>query len=216
MMIPKRLHLIWLGGPRLPRYDADEYWHLLLDDSWAIKVWGDDDDWPVSDKVRDVLDAAETFAPKDDAVRWRTDILRLALLYTYGGVYLDLDAVPLRSIDPLAGDRDAWLAESPNKQGLPTNAAMGFPAKHRMLAEMLDNVNMRASKHARKRTAVAVGGGWLNELLPRYRDVELLPWWLFASRSIVDRRTGKAGDVRNREFGYTAHLYENTARKERQ
>ena len=215
MTIPKRLHMIWLGGPRLPSYGADESWPLLLESDWDIKVWGDDDDWPVSAKVRDVLDAAEAFAPKGDAVRWRTDVLRLALLHTYGGVYLDLDAVPLRSINPLVGDRDAWLAESPNKPGLPTNAAMGFPAKHRLLDEMLESVDVRASKYAGERTAAAVGGWWLKALLPRYRHVELLPWWLFASRSIADRRTGKPGDARNSEFGYTAHLYENTARKER-
>lgn len=214
-MIPKRLHMIWLGGPRLPRYSADEYWKLTLSDEWTIKVWGDDDDWPVSDKVRDVLDNAETFAPKGDATRWRTDVLRLAILNTYGGVYADLDAVPLRPLDPLTGDRDAWVAESPNKQGLPTNAAMGFPRRHLMLERMLGEVDLRAARNVRRKTAQAVGGHWIGELIGDYRDVELMPWWLFAHRSIVDRRAKKAGDMRNSSMGYMNHFYENTGRKER-
>jgi len=208
--------MIWLGGKRLPGYDADQQWQSVLSQDWTITVWGDDDDWPVSDKVRTVLDSAVTFAPKGDATRWRTDILRLALLNTYGGVYCDLDAVPLKSLDPLTGDRSAWVAESPNKKGLPTNAVMGFPARHTLLEDMLQQVDMRAAKHHRIKTAVAVGGHWIEDMLKQGRyDVDVLDWWLFASRSIVDRRTGKPVDSRNTEHGYVNHLYENTARKER-
>jgi len=215
MTIPKRLHMIWLGGKRLPGYDADDGWHRILGADWTVTVWGDDDDWPVSSKVRDVLDNATVFAPHNDVTRWRTDVLRLAVLHVYGGVYCDLDVDPLRDLAPLTGDCGAWLAESPNAKGEPTNAAMGFPARHDMLTAMLNDVDIRAATHAKQRTAKAVGGRWLNEVVSLYPDVELLPWWLFTSQSIVQRRNKAGHDPRNAEHGFMRHRYANTERNRR-
>ena len=214
-MIPKRLHMIWLGGKRLPRYNADEGWQQVLGADWTVTVWGDDDDWPVDSKVRDVLDNADMFAPRKDVTRWRTDVLRIALLHAYGGIYCDLDVDPMRDLAPLTGDCGAWLAETPNRVGFPTNAVMGFPKQHKMLADMLENVDFRAARNAGVRTVDAVGAGWLAELVGAYSDVELLPWWLFASRSISGRRSKQPPDARNVAQGFMNHMYENTGRKDR-
>jgi hypothetical protein len=207
--------MIWLGGERLPGYDADQGWQRLLGDGWTLTVWGDDDDWPVASKVRDVLDNAAVFAPHNDATRWRTDVLRLAVLHSHGGVYCDLDVHPMRDLAPLTGDCGAWLAETPNRLEFPTNAAMGFPAGHPLLTGMLNDIDMRVTRHVGVRTVDAVGAGWLAEVMPAYPDVQLMPWWMFASRSITGRRKKEPHDPRNAEYGFMNHRYGNTARKDK-
>ena len=52
----------------------------------------------------------------------RADAIRYFILYHYGGVYADLDIVPIRNIEPMLGDAELVLPETPNV-GL-TNAFM--------------------------------------------------------------------------------------------
>lgn len=176
MEIPRTLHLIWLGGARPKGYEADSYWKKILDESWTVKLWTDDSLLPVSSHVQSVLETAHSLAPRSDGNRWKSDILRMAILNAEGGMYSDLDAQPLRGIDDLVGRRPAWFAESPNNPGGSTNAAMGFPAGHPMLRDYLDGLPERTKEFAGSRTAKAVGGHYIDVLIKSHDDIELLPW----------------------------------------
>jgi mannosyltransferase OCH1-like enzyme len=202
-VIPKRLHLIWLGGPRPAVYDHDARWSELHP-GWDVRLWGDADldGWDVSG----LLGEAGRFAPADDQVRWKVDILRLQVLAVHGGIYVDCDTVPHRSFEPLLSD-GPWLAETPNVPGTPTNAVMGMPAGHPLMVDMVGQVAARVEAYAGRRVVKQVGGGWLTELVGGYPDVRLLPWWWFASRPIRRRRRP---DPRNMTEGFCDHMYANT------
>eukprot|EP01147_Barroeca_monosierra_P004544 gene4544-8566_t len=58
----------------------------------------------------------------------RADAIRYFILYHYGGVYADLDIVPIRNIEPMLGDAELLLPETPNL-GL-TNAFMAATARN--------------------------------------------------------------------------------------
>lgn len=193
-MIPKKIHRIWIGGEIPPIYDHGSEWKALHPD-WEHHLWIDPPDW-----VRLLAGA-----PSGDETRFMVDVWRLQILYDYGGIYVDCDTVPLRSFDPLT--EKPFVAQSPNKLSLATNAVMGFPPAHPVLQRMLDGLIDRLRTHGGKRVVESVGGYYLTESLG---EVEMLPWWLFASRSIAQRRKGL--DPGPRPEAYADHLYANTLR----
>ena len=95
--IPKILHFIWLGSSiPLSAQTCIDSW-VQLHPNWIIKIWTDQDclnfNWshPHSKKV---FEEAATFAEK-------SDILRLEILYQFGGIYSDTDVLCLKSFDSL-------------------------------------------------------------------------------------------------------------------
>ena len=118
--IPRRLHLIWLGRARFPSQEVVDRW-AALHPTWSIHVWRD------ADFDRVVTFSARFLHLRD--VRVRSDVLRLELLYRYGGVYIDDDVVPLRALDALveAVERQAAAAgreSNNNNAACPTFAAL--------------------------------------------------------------------------------------------
>ncbi len=174
---------------------------------WEHRLWTDAEltagDW----RTGDLLRRAEEFAP-DDAIRFRVDVWRLEILARHGGIYVDCDAVCLRPMDRLL-DYDGFVAQSPNDQTKATNAVMGVAPGHPFTLALLDGLAERAERYRGRRVFESVGGDYLTEMLGEY-DVEMLPWWLFAGRSIKDRNAGRRRDPRHEREGMVDHLYGNT------
>jgi mannosyltransferase OCH1-like enzyme len=63
-------------------------------DGIQYRLWQDGDAQALSMINRSALDAATTMAQK-------ADILRLEILYQFGGIYLDTDVEPVKSVAPL-------------------------------------------------------------------------------------------------------------------
>lgn len=203
------LHRIWLGGTIPTEYNYfDEF--DRLHPHWECRLWGDDDldGWPVSP----LLQRVDELAPANDRIRWKVDILRLAVLDRYGGVYVDCDVKPLRPLDPLL-QHDAFVAQSPNDTRKATNAVMGAVPGHPYIWQLMDGLQGRCEKWPGQKVVKTVGGFWLTELLDQHPDVVMLPWWLFAGQSIRDRNRGVGRDSRNRAGGFVDHTYRNSARR---
>lgn len=192
--IPRILHRIWIGGAIPPVYDHGTEWERLHPD-WETHLWTTPPEW-----IR-LLPGA----PKGDKTRFMVDVWRLQLLHDHGGIYVDCDVVPLRPFDDLLGS--AFVAQSPNKLTVATNAVMGFPSRHPVLAAMLDGLEDRLRTHGGRRVVESVGGFYLTESLD---GVDMLPWWMFASRSIAQRKRGL--NPGPRPGAYADHLYANTLR----
>lgn len=191
-MTPPILHRIWIGGAIPPIYDHGGEWDQLHP-TWEHHLWTTPPDW-----IRLLAGA-----PTGDKTRFMVDVWRLELLYDHGGIYVDCDVVPLRPFDDLLAS--PFVAQSPNNVALATNAVMGFPAHHPVLARMLEGLHARLETHGGRRVVESVGGLYLTENLG---GVEMLPWWMFASRSIAQRRKGV--DPGPRPGAYADHLYANT------
>ena len=102
-MIPKIIHQIWISNGDvcpIPEYcrPFTQAWQELHPE-WTHRIWGNeifdefaDDPW--LGKLRGKLDEA-----------FLSDRLRYLLLYRFGGIYSDIDVLPLRAFDGLVSTR---------------------------------------------------------------------------------------------------------------
>ena len=93
--IPRILHLIWLGPRPLPNEHLLHSWRLHHFD-WEIRMWN-------SDNIPSDLYNHEAFryALEHRQYGMASDILRLEVLYKYGGVYTDMDYLCVAPLTPL-------------------------------------------------------------------------------------------------------------------
>jgi mannosyltransferase OCH1-like enzyme len=95
--IPRIIHLIWVGENNRPEYfDSNvSKWKELMP-LWEIKVWTNEDinleHFPEEtiQLLRNVKKGAQ-----------KADIMRYFIMEKYGGIYLDADITPHRSLEPL-------------------------------------------------------------------------------------------------------------------
>lgn len=95
--IPPIIHLIWLGSEIPPQVNLTfESWKKHHP-NWEIKIWTDEKvalfDWSCN-RIKRAFEQADTWAEK-------ADILRLEVLYKFGGVYSDADVVCLNAFHDL-------------------------------------------------------------------------------------------------------------------
>jgi len=93
--IPKNVHLIWVGNPNRPSYVIDHVnrWKRLMPE-WTVKLWTDEDisETHFSVELISLIQTIEKGAQK-------ADIMRYFIMEKYGGIYLDTDIIPYRSMD---------------------------------------------------------------------------------------------------------------------
>lgn len=89
------LHFIWLGKNRIPR-EIINTWKPQKNDKYKIIVWRDYPD-DKEDYDKDIKDLGELHNEKlfkeSEKYNQKSDILRLEILYKYGGIYMDCDIV---------------------------------------------------------------------------------------------------------------------------
>ena len=97
LSIPKKLHMIWVGNKKVPQYVFENLnkWKELMPD-WECKLWTNDD---ITDDTFPVELIEKTHIGAQKA-----DIMRYHIIKKYGGVYIDADVVPNRSLDPILSD----------------------------------------------------------------------------------------------------------------
>ena len=103
--LPRVLHMTWLGSPLPPKFAPNILSYVSLNPDHELWLWLDTspDNVNIGHKqirvrdvnketwtTRDMLDRSTNFAMK-------SDILRLEILYKYGGIYVDIDSMALRS-----------------------------------------------------------------------------------------------------------------------
>jgi mannosyltransferase OCH1-like enzyme len=85
-MIPKVFHLVWGNDKPLPDYAEANIAKLReLYPDWEVKVWRD---FPHERVTGDAMDVAPNYGA-------RSDIMRMEILWKFGGCYLDVDVEPL-------------------------------------------------------------------------------------------------------------------------
>ena len=95
--IPRILHLIWVGENAAPHYFHSNVskWKELMP-LWEVRVWSNSDitieHFP--EDIIDLLGRVKKGAQK-------ADIMRYFIIEKYGGVYMDSDVTPHRSLEPL-------------------------------------------------------------------------------------------------------------------
>jgi mannosyltransferase OCH1-like enzyme len=173
---------------------------------WEMRLWTDDslpDDFVRPEAYERLRNPAE-----------RSDIIRLEVLFRFGGVYVDTDVECLRPIDPLVGEDVDFFAGYvlPGRvQNAVSAAEAGHPVLERALREL------RPVTEYGVQTALLRGTGpeFLTALLRDYPEVTIYPPEVFYPPTDAARREAYA--VHYEAEGWKSpDLWKARALKERQ
>ena len=160
--IPRTIHQIWVGPDPVP----DEFQPYIKSwkkhhPGWDHILWTEKNllDDPVRTEVLDRLRS-----PVE-----RSDMLRLELLYRFGGVYVDTDLECLRPLDDVIGD--ATFVATYFKPGRVTNTFVAAGPRHPLLEQALAEIKPRQVYGFDKEVA---GPPFLARLCAQYEDVAYL------------------------------------------
>lgn len=134
--IPKVIHYCWFGGKSLPPLYARciESWSRVMPD-YEINRWDERN----TDLSTPYL--ASCVSKKNWA--FASDLVRLSILQTHGGIYLDADVEVVRRFDPLLASGGCFLGyEAP---GRATTGVIGAEAGHMFLRACIDLMERRFS-----------------------------------------------------------------------
>jgi inositol phosphorylceramide mannosyltransferase catalytic subunit len=179
-MIPPIAHRIWLGArPRPTRYD--DYWKTFQEfhPEWQLLTWTDDnlpyiENRDVFEEVRGrARSAGIPMDPERAVAVQQADILAYELVFQFGGVVLNCDMQPLRSLEPLAvesaflGMEDDWHV---------CNAVMAGSSEHPLFGAVIAALPSRVAQHRGEGMEVETGPRLLTEVWrSQLWDVTVLP-----------------------------------------
>lgn len=165
-LIPKIIHMIWIGPRPLPEKYKPlmESWRKFHPD-WEIKLWTNEDVATMELENQDIFDRAVNYGMK-------SDILRMEILWRYGGLYVDLDFECYQPFDHLHHAHGFYC-------GLHSGAcvignSMMAAAKHHPLMRMcIDHFKNRSNKevfatHEPSLVMRLTGPGFFTEMVKRY------------------------------------------------
>ena len=138
-MIPKIIHYCWFGGKPLPplAQKCIASWKKYCPD-YEIKEWNETNfNLNFNDYVREAYQAK----------KWAfiTDVVRLYVLYQYGGIYMDTDVEVLKSLDPILNYEgvSGFESETQIQTGLMA-CKMGHPLFQELLNDYSNSHFMQA------------------------------------------------------------------------
>lgn len=156
------------------------------------------------------------FSHKPDSRHWYshlTDVLRYALLYKHGGLYLDTDVLTLK---PLPNDLvdDAGRVTTPfvgyeDKRQL-NGAVLGAPARHAFMRDLLvASANVYRTADPRSISWIAIGPKLISETAAQRDDVRRLPRSTFQPFHYKDASCFRACQPSAIESSFAIHLNTN-------
>ena len=123
LLIPRVFHQIWVGPDPTPEefITYRQTW-LACNPGWELRLWTEEN-LPPDLERREAYEKLRVPAE-------RADILRVEILFRFGGVYVDADFECLRPIEDLLDGTDFFVAYlKPNRVN---NAVIGSVARHRV------------------------------------------------------------------------------------
>ena len=153
-MIPKIIHQIWIGPKPAP---------TKLMDTWRDKNpefryirWNEQEIQKNSH-----IFSCQNRVNEIEELCGKADIIRLEILYHYGGIYIDADSICIEPIDDILMNTNCFASwEQENiRSGLISNGTMGFPPKHPLVKKAIDwiKTNPVSNRETGKRAWLTVG-----------------------------------------------------------
>jgi mannosyltransferase OCH1-like enzyme len=127
--IPKILHQIWLGGSEMPQEFI--IWRnkwIELHPDWKYMLHTDDTIKDIPDYLKKYIDSCEKYSSK-------SNVLRLYVIFKYGGVYCDTDFEWNKNIDCFLNNKFIIAKQHGN---LYCNAFFGSIANNEIIKYQLD------------------------------------------------------------------------------
>ena len=100
IQIPKIIHQIWVGEREMPEH-CKQFTQKMKDlhPDWDVKLWGNE----VFTELYKDDPYLQNYIKDPELYKWAfiSDRVRMLLLRDYGGIYCDVDAMPIRSFDTI-------------------------------------------------------------------------------------------------------------------
>lgn len=131
-MVPKVFHRIWVGNNSMPK-KHEEWWRAWqrLHPDFTFITWSEED-FIANDAFRLLHDKVQQIS----IFAMKADIMRIAILHEYGGIYIDTDMMPINRIPFCELDADFIICE--------TNTAFMAAKRHcKALGLAVDVISMR-------------------------------------------------------------------------
>jgi glycosyltransferase involved in cell wall biosynthesis len=207
-MIPKIIHQIWIGPKPAPTKFMDT-WKDKNPEFTYIR-WNEEEIKTRLLKLRCIEKIQEI-----EEMCGKADILRLEILYQYGGIYIDADSICIEPIDDLLMNTKAFASYEHEeiRKGLISNGTIGFPAKHPLLKKALDWIenNEVSQKKTGKRAWMTVGPTLLTKMYNTglFKDVTIFPSYFFIPIHYTNREYKGHGKIyAYQEWGSSKQNYE--------
>lgn len=156
--LPRLFHEVWLGENPIPEeYIAYQQSWLRHHPDWELRLWTEEN---LPDSLRRPEAAERLRVPAE-----RCDILRLEVVWRYGGVYLDTDLECLAPIGELIGEASFFTAAT--RSDTVDSHLFGAVAGHPILERALNQIRPQTS-HGHKKTQV--GPNFLDSVVADQRD----------------------------------------------
>jgi len=139
-LIPHRIHQIWLGSPLPDRFKRFTMTWQRHHPSWEYRLWTDRDVAGLHLHNQALFDQATNLGEK-------SDILRLELLYKFGGLYVDTDFECLKSFAELHAT-NRWIGSLSNVGVFEvTNGIIASAAGHPFTWQLMEAMQQPAPVH---------------------------------------------------------------------
>lgn len=141
-MIPKILHQVFLGFDKpnleeIPIFNKCRNLTIKFFENqkdWTLKLWNYNDcleliknDFPSYLKLW--MDFTQPIM--------RADFIRYIILYKYGGIYMDLDMIPIKNMNDLLNLNEIFTYWNTDKRKLPYNAFMGSSKENPLFIKII-------------------------------------------------------------------------------
>ena len=207
-MIPKIIHQLWIGPKIAP---------TKFMDTWRDKHPGYEYiRWSESEiEKRGLPLSCINRINEMEEINGKADIIRWEILYHYGGIFIDADAICIEPFDDLLPDVKAfcgWENEQ-CREGLRATGTMAFPPKHPLVRECIEWIqnNDCSVERTGLRAWMSVGPLLLTKMLNtnNYPDVTVYPSYYFLPEHFTGLQYNGHGRVfAFQEWGSTKSNYE--------
>lgn len=206
-IIPCVIHRIWVGSPMPDVFvEYGREWQRLHP-HWAFIEWGDHNRPTLFNEPLYVH--AERYVPLANVGQFRSDILRLEILWHLGGLYVDTDFEPRKPIDDLLAGAELFATWEVDGRWI-ANGLMGARPHHsfirRLIQGLPDSVGASPGVTPNRTSGPQYLTRMWRELKP---DMRIAPSRLFYPYgwNELHRRDEEFPDV------YAVHLWANQRRK---
>jgi len=205
-MIPKLLHLIWVGD-EARRPDACIASWRDQHPGWTVKVWGN-----AELRGRDWVNAAHMKAMAAREWNGVADMMRWEILFEEGGVLVDADSFCVRTLPDWMLECEAFACWENElvRPGLVAAGYFGTVPRNPFVGRLVEGIRAQASVTDRMAWE-SVGPLFLTDTWRRegYQNLTILPSHFFIPRHFTGHAYSGSGPVFARqEWGSTLKLYD--------
>jgi mannosyltransferase OCH1-like enzyme len=177
MTIPKIIHQLWIGNKPAP---------INLMNTWKDKhpdyeyIYWNESEITKRNMIFECQDKINSI----EEINGKADIMRWEILYKYGGIFIDADAICLNSISELVTNIECFAAYENEivRPGLVATGTMGFPPQHPLVKECINYIlnNEVSTKKTGKRAWITVGPMLLTNVYNSGKfSMKIFPWYYF-------------------------------------